>query len=78
MGDILSVTREAIMGKTGRNERRKVAAQYLNGIALAVIVSGVLGPLVTGSGGLGTITAAIVISLAMHALARRVVAGVED
>lgn len=66
------------MGKTGRNERRKVAAQYLNGIALAVIVSGVLGPLVTGSGGLGTITAAIVISHAMHALARRVVAGAED
>ena len=78
MGDILAVKQEVIMGKTGRNERRKVAAQYLNGIALAVIASGVLGPLVTGNGGLGTITAAVAVSLAMHALARRVVAGVED
>lgn len=66
------------MGKSGRNEQRKVAAQYLNGIALAVIASGVLGPLVTGSGGLGTITVAVAISLTLHVLARCAVAAVED
>lgn len=66
------------MGKTGRNERRKVAAQYLNGIALAVIASAAVGPLVTGKGDLGTVAAAVAISLTMHALARWAVARVED
>ncbi|HTN63376.1 MAG TPA: hypothetical protein VL147_17790 [Devosia sp.] len=32
------------MEKSGRNERRKVAAQYLNGIAIAVLVTGVVSP----------------------------------
>ena len=78
MGDILTVKQEVVMGKTGRNERRKVAAQYLNGIALAVISLGVLGPLITGKGDLGTVSAAVAISFAAHALARWAVFRVED
>lgn len=38
------------MGKAGRNERRKVAAQYLNGLASAVVAAGVLVPAAAGQG----------------------------
>lgn len=66
------------MGKAGRNERRKVAAQYLNGIALAVIASGFLGPLMTGNGDLRIAATAIVVSFGLHMLAGQSVALVED
>lgn len=66
------------MGKAGRNERRKVAAQYLNGLASAVVAAGVLGPAAAGQGNLAIAAVAASISVALHALARWTVAQVED
>lgn len=66
------------MDKSSRNERRKVAAQYLNGIAIAVLVTGVVGPALGQFSEARTIVVAILASLALHLAARQAVGYIED
>ena len=66
------------MDKSSRNERRKVAAQYLNGVAIAVLVTGVVGPALGQFSEARTIVVAVLASLALHITARQAVRHIED
>jgi hypothetical protein len=76
--------------KTVLNERAKLTASLLNGVAIASVVAGVVTPLAALTIGLGTISgrhplAATVLSLAwlavagiLHFLARRALGGLRE
>ena len=54
------------MGKAGRNETKRVAANFLNGIAVALIVAGSIGPLLAGEERVWLPVSALIASAAMH------------
>jgi hypothetical protein len=71
------------MSKMGRNEIRKVTAGYLNGIAVALLVSGAILPAVMRRDGAHAhdalvVAAMAVLSLALHYAARLMVRHLED
>jgi hypothetical protein len=66
------------MGKMGRNEIRKVTTSYLNGIAVALLVSDAIFPAIMGWAGAPPnealmVAAIVVLSLVLHCLARSIV-----
>jgi hypothetical protein len=66
------------MSKAGRNEVRRTAANFLNGVATALVATGYLAPMVAGQS-LGWMAVAVILaSAALHALATRVVKTLED
>jgi hypothetical protein len=67
------------MGKTGRNEARKATANYLNGIAIAVMAGAIVGPAIQGQFyTIARLVITLCISLALHGIARLVVRPSED
>lgn len=66
------------MGKAGRNESRRTAANFLNGIAVALLMVGYVGPLVAGDSRIWVAHLAIVASATAHFAAVRIAAGIED
>jgi hypothetical protein len=66
------------MGKAGRNEAKRVAANFLNGAAVAVVATGYIGPLMAGASNAWAAVAVILVSAGLHLLAARVVTGIED
>jgi hypothetical protein len=66
------------MGKAGRNEMKRVAANFLNGAAVALLTGGCIGPLVAQSTPSWILAVAVLISAALHATALRVVGNIED
>lgn len=66
------------MGKMGRNELRKVTAHYLNGIAVAVAVTGGVVPVFGHQASVVIMTTSCVTSVALHLVARRLVRSSED
>lgn len=50
-------------------EVKRTIAQFLNGMALAVLVAGAIGPLATATAVLPLAAVAVVISLGLHGLA---------
>lgn len=66
------------MGKVGRNEMKKVAAGFLNGAAIAILVSGFLMPVI-GSRQLAlSYPTSALVSLVIHALALVIARSLED
>ena len=53
----------------GRDSKR-VASQFLNGLAVAVFSVGLLGPLVQGDTDTTTLMLAILVAVALHGLAQ--------
>jgi predicted Fe-Mo cluster-binding NifX family protein len=54
-------------------EVRKTTAQFLNGVAVAVLVAGAIGPKAMGMFNWAQTTPVIIVSLAMHGLALAIV-----
>ena len=50
-------------------ETRRTSAQFLNSLAIAILIAGVIGPASTGAAKPVIIVIATIISLALHALA---------
>jgi len=53
----------------GRDSKR-VASQFLNGLAVAIFSVGLLGPITQGDADLASIGLAITVALALHGLAQ--------
>jgi cytochrome c biogenesis protein CcdA len=66
------------MGKAGRNEMKRVAANFLNGAAVAMLAAGCIGPVVAEVMDLGLSACAVLASAVMHAMALSIVGDVED
>lgn len=66
------------MGKSGRNEMKRVAANFLNGAAVALLMAGYLGPLMAGDNRIWIAVLAIFSSMATHSMAVRLVSDLED
>lgn len=73
-----SVIGGSIMGKAGRNETKKVAANFLNGAAIATLSIGYLGPMVGHEIEFWQSALAVAISAIAHAMALRAVCNIED
>ena len=54
-------------------ETRRTSAQFLNSLAVAILIAGVIGPAYTGAAKPVIILIATILSLALHALALRLV-----
>lgn len=66
------------MGKAGRNEVRRVAANFLNGAAVAMLSAGGIAPVVVDQMDFRIFILAVVASAIIHVTALRVVREVED
>lgn len=66
------------MSKAGRNEMKRVAANFFNGAAVAVLAAGCIGPVVAEVMDLRLSALAVLVSAIMHAMALNVVGDVED
>jgi hypothetical protein len=74
------------MGAFVRNERTKLTATYLNGLAIAILAVGALAPVINVASGQAkpTISTALtpaicaLISVALHLVARRLLKALED
>jgi hypothetical protein len=73
------------MNKTVRNERRKLSATYVNGIAMALMALGGFTPVIafmqTGNFSVNTVMMVGVCFLgsgALHSLGRRILGGLEE
>ena len=66
------------MGKAGRNEAKRVAANFLSGIAVALIVAGCIGPLLAGEERVWLPVSALIASAAMHWMAQMFASDLED
>jgi hypothetical protein len=66
------------MGKNGRNEVRKVVAAFLNGVAVAILVTGLVSPMLANDPRSWVPCFAIVAGLAAHLAAISVVRRLED
>jgi cobalamin synthase len=69
------------MGKTRRNEQRKLAASFVNGCALAVMAAGVVVPVAQFAGtrfGWLALAGALAVAACLAALARHMLGGLED
>ncbi|MDR3475322.1 MAG: amino acid transporter [Devosia sp.] len=71
-------------GKLVENERIKLSAAYLNGVAVALMTAGVLAPVISSFGGgsamgplqlSGLIVICILLSVGLHLVARLVLGG---
>jgi hypothetical protein len=54
------------MAANAREERIKLTATYLNGLAIAVMAVGGFAPLVSGAPNAATVAVCLVISIALH------------
>jgi hypothetical protein len=70
--------KEIRMGKAGRNETKRVAANFLNGGAVAVLVTLCIGPIVANQWDLRIFALGGLASAILHAMALRTVRDVED
>ena len=66
------------MGKAGRNEMKRAAANFFNGAAVAVLTAGFIGPIVAEEVDLRLSALAVLASAIMHAMALNIVGDVED
>lgn len=66
------------MGKAGRNETRRTGANFLNGIVVAVLVAGCVGPMLAGDSRIWTVILSIFASAGAHLTAVCLVGGLED
>ena len=66
------------MGKAGRNESKRVAANFLNGFAVALLMAGCIGPLLAGSGRMWLAALAVMASAAIHWTAVKIAGDLED
>lgn len=66
------------MGKAGRNESKRVAANFLNGIAVALLMAGCIGPLLACDGRIWLVALAIIGSAAIHWTAVKLAGDLED
>ena len=66
------------MGKAGRNETKRVAANFLNSAAVALLITGYIGPLLMGGQRVWVAALAITGSAAIHWLALRLAGDLED
>ncbi len=57
------------MSKAGRNEARKVAAGFLNGIAVAMLVAGLITPFLSNDLHVWRTVLTVVLAFAAHAAA---------
>jgi hypothetical protein len=66
--------------KTARNERRKLTATLINGVALAEGVLGVVQPIIdaTAYTGLSSIVVSLIIATITHLVARQWLRSLED
>ena len=66
--------------KSARNERRKLTASFINGVAIAEIILGVLRPIfdVSAYTGLSPIMICLALGIAVHMFGRQFLAGLED
>jgi Na+-transporting NADH:ubiquinone oxidoreductase subunit NqrE len=75
----------AVLTKTAKNEQRKLAATFLNNIAIGCVLLGLIGPMATGKYGhfltlefVYSEGAAWVIAAVLHLIARRQLAHLEE
>ena len=73
------------MGKLVRNERTKLTATYLNGLAIAVFAVGALAPSINATNSQASmwpvapiIVICVLVSVALHFAGRRGLKGLED
>ena len=66
------------MGKAGRNEMRRMAANFFNAAAVALLAAGFIGPLVSLGRGGWVVAVPVLVSAALHAAALCLVRNVED
>lgn len=66
------------MGKAGRNAARRTAANFLNGIAVATLAAGCIGPALTQDADLWISALAVLASALLHAMALHLVSNLED
>ena len=66
------------MGKAGRNEVKRVAANFFNGAAVALLTAGFIGPLMSQGTRSWVLPAAVVFGAALHAMALCLVRNIED
>jgi hypothetical protein len=66
------------MSKAGRNEMKRVAANFLNGAAVAMLAAGWIGPFIAQDAKVWMSALAVLISATMHTLALCLVRNVED
>ncbi len=66
------------MGKAGRNEMKRVGANFLNGAAVAMLAAGCIGPVVGQKSEIWISVLAVLVSATLHALALRLVGNVEE
>lgn len=58
-------------------ETRRLRAHFLNGIAIALIVAGAVGPFIAGQASPAVVAVALVLALVLHAMALAVVSNYE-
>jgi hypothetical protein len=70
----------SLPSKAARNERRKLTAAFINGVAIAMGVLGVLRPILdpTAYTGLHLIMVSLSLALALHVFARQWLKSLED
>ena len=66
------------MGKSGRNETKRVAANFFNGVAVAMLAAACIGPIVANHTDLRVFALGVLASAILHAMALRVVGDIED
>ena len=66
------------MGKAGRNEMKRVAANFLNGVAVALLMAGYTGALLAGDERAWLLPLGLVAGGAVHWMAVRLAGEPED
>jgi hypothetical protein len=66
------------MGKAGRNETKRMAANFLNGAAVALLAAGYIGPLLTEDHQILVAVTALLGSWASHFMAVQLAGYLED
>ena len=66
------------MGKAGRNEMRRMAANFFNGAAVALLTAGFIAPSLSQDTRAWALAAALLIGATLHATALCIVRNIED
>ena len=66
------------MGKAGRNEMRRMAANFFNGAAVALLTTGFIAPSLSQDTRGLVLAAAVLVGAALHGTALCIVRNVED
>lgn len=66
------------MGKAGRNEMRRMAANFFNSAAVAVLMAGFITPLLSQDVRGWVLAVAVLVGAALHATALCIVRNIED